>query len=64
MSKAGPPPTNAKRALGERGLVWWDDGTPDLNRHVVRTTAYAKTYRELRQVIDGAASTGYIPQIK
>jgi hypothetical protein len=22
----------AKRALGERGAVWWDDNSPDLNR--------------------------------
>ena len=64
MSKASPPPTNAKRTLGEPGLVWWDDGTPDLNRHVVRTTAYAESYCNLRQVIDSALSTGYMPQIK
>nr|WP_211184979.1 MULTISPECIES: hypothetical protein [unclassified Novosphingobium] len=31
----------AKRALGERGPVWWDDGAPDLNRHMARTTPYA-----------------------
>ena len=31
----------AKRALGERGPVWWDDGAPDLTRHLARTTAYA-----------------------
>jgi hypothetical protein len=31
----------AKRALGERGPVWWTDGAPDLNRHLVRTTVYA-----------------------
>jgi HAD superfamily hydrolase (TIGR01509 family) len=23
-----------KRALGERGPAWWDDGAPDLNRHM------------------------------
>ena len=23
----------AKRKLGERGPVWWTDGSPDLNRH-------------------------------
>jgi hypothetical protein len=34
----------AKRALGERGPVWWTDGAPDLNRHVVRTTPYADWY--------------------
>jgi hypothetical protein len=31
----------AKVALGERGPVWWTDGSPDLNRHLVRTTPYA-----------------------
>lgn len=31
----------ATQALGERGPVWWDDGAPDLNRHMVRNTAYA-----------------------
>jgi hypothetical protein len=32
----------AKRALGERGQVWWDNGAPDLNRHMVRSTPYAE----------------------
>ncbi|MCW2397940.1 hypothetical protein M2339_001048 [Sphingobium sp. B2D3C] len=31
----------AKIALGERGPVWWDDGAPDLNRHMARNTPYA-----------------------
>lgn len=31
----------AKQALGERGPVWWSDGAPDLNRHMVHTTIYA-----------------------
>lgn len=31
----------AKRALGERGPVWWDDGAPDFNRRVARGTPYA-----------------------
>ena len=30
-----------KRALGERGSVWWDDGSPDLNRRMVKNTSYA-----------------------
>ncbi|WP_271602723.1 hypothetical protein [Bradyrhizobium sp. CCBAU 45384] len=34
----------AKRALGERGPVWWDDGSPDLNRHMVKNTTYADWY--------------------
>lgn len=31
----------AKVALGERGPVWWDDGTPALNRHMAKNTPYA-----------------------
>ena len=31
----------AKVALGERGPVWWDDGAPDYNRHLVKNTPYA-----------------------
>lgn len=34
----------AKVALGERGPVWWEDGAPDLNRHMARTTTYADWY--------------------
>jgi hypothetical protein len=34
----------AKIALGERGAVWWTDGTPDLNRHKVKDTPYADWY--------------------
>jgi hypothetical protein len=30
----------AKRALGERGPVWWSDGAPDLNRKLVEKTPY------------------------
>ncbi|MBB4131480.1 hypothetical protein GGR62_002271 [Xanthomonas campestris] len=31
----------AKVALGERGPVWWTDGSQDVNRHLVRNTPYA-----------------------
>ena len=34
----------AKVALGERGAVWWDDGAPDLNRRMARTTIYAEWF--------------------
>jgi hypothetical protein len=34
----------AKRALGERGPVWWSDGTPDYNRHLVKNTPYAEWF--------------------
>ena len=37
----------AKRALGERGPVWWDDGTPDLNRRMARNTPYADWFTTL-----------------
>ena len=37
----------AKRGLGERGPVWWQDGAPDLNRHVAATTPYADWYAAL-----------------
>lgn len=32
----------AKVALGERGAVWWADGTPDLNREKVKDSPYAE----------------------
>jgi hypothetical protein len=38
----------AKRALGERGPVWWDDGAPDFNRHAVKNTPYAGWYSKQR----------------
>ena len=38
-----------KRALGERGPVWWSDGAPDLNRHMARNTPYADWFAALRQ---------------
>lgn len=31
----------AKRALGERGPVWWGDDAPDETRRLVRNTRYA-----------------------
>jgi hypothetical protein len=35
----------AKRALGERGHVWWTDGEPDYNRHMAANTPYAAWFR-------------------
>lgn len=37
----------AKRALGERGPVWWSDGAPDFNRKMVTNTPYAPWYAAL-----------------
>lgn len=38
----------AKRALGERGPIWWDDGTPDYNRHMAKNTPYREWFEELQ----------------
>lgn len=37
----------AKRALGERGPVWWTDGAADFNRRMVANTPYAQWYAGL-----------------
>ena len=42
----------AKVALGERGPVWWTDGTPDFNRHLVKNTPYRDWYEALADVTD------------
>ena len=36
-----------KQALGERGPVWWDDGSPDLNRFMAKNTLFAEWYAKL-----------------
>lgn len=36
----------AKIALGERGEVWWTDGSPDYNRHLVKNTPYAAWFAQ------------------
>lgn len=38
---------HAKRALGERGPVWWTDGSPDFNRPMAKNTPYATWYAEV-----------------
>ncbi|MGF6274917.1 hypothetical protein ABIB38_003309 [Massilia sp. UYP11] len=37
----------AKRALGERGPVWWTDGAPDFNRRMAANTPYADWFAAL-----------------
>jgi hypothetical protein len=37
----------AKRRLGERGPVWWDDGAPDYNRHLAKNSPYAEWFAAL-----------------
>jgi hypothetical protein len=34
----------AKRALGERGPVWWGDDSPDLNRQMAKNRPYSAWY--------------------
>jgi hypothetical protein len=38
---------DVKRALGERGPVWWTDGAPDYNRRMVANTPYADWFESL-----------------
>lgn len=38
---------SAKVALGERGPVWWADGAPDYNRHLVKNTPYAEWFEQV-----------------
>ena len=37
----------AKRALGERGPVWWDDGAPDEGGKHPKNTSYADWWASL-----------------
>jgi hypothetical protein len=37
----------AKRALGERGPVWWGDGSPDFNRHMAKNSPYSSWHAAL-----------------
>jgi hypothetical protein len=37
----------AKVALGERGPVWWSDGSPDVNGRLAKNTQYCKWFELL-----------------
>lgn len=50
LKQAREAVNRAKIALGERGPVWWDDGTSDYNRKIVRNTPYAAWYAEQNKV--------------
>lgn len=39
----------AKCSLGERGPVWWKDGSPDFNRYLAKNSPYAWWYAGLRR---------------
>ena len=47
LAEARAAVDRAKVALGERGPPWWDDGAPDLNRHMVVNTGYAAWLQDL-----------------
>lgn len=48
LKKARHAVNTAKIALGERGEVWWTDGSPDYNRHLVKNTPYAAWFAQQR----------------
>ncbi len=39
----------AKRALGERGPVWWDDGAEPVDRYKPKNTPYAEWWAGLSE---------------
>ena len=41
LAKARAEVHKAKVGLGERGPIWWTDGSPDLNRRLVKNSPYA-----------------------
>jgi hypothetical protein len=45
-----------KTALGERGAVWWTDGSPDYNRKLVKNSPYRDWYESLSSAIAEATS--------
>lgn len=48
LAQARAQVDRAKRALGERGPVWWDDGAPDYNRRMAVNTPYADWFAAVR----------------
>jgi hypothetical protein len=42
-----------KRALGERGDVWWNDGAPDYNRKLAVHTPYASWFTQSQDSAGG-----------
>lgn len=49
---------DAKVKLGERGPVWWNDDSPDYNRHLVKNSPYLVWYRALGDMPDGPDGQG------
>jgi len=52
LAKARSAVDAAKVALGERGPVWWTDGTKDFNRHLVKNSPYASWYEKIRMTAE------------
>ena len=52
MASARVAVDTAKRALGERGPVWWDDGAPDYNRYLAKNTPYAAWFEGVSGRVD------------
>jgi hypothetical protein len=52
LAKARAQVDTAKRALGERGPVWWADGAPDYNRRLVKGTPYTEWFSSLSTGIE------------
>ena len=48
----------AKVKLGERGPVWWSDGSPDYNRRMVRDTPYRQWAAGLEIAGNDAVNVG------
>jgi hypothetical protein len=52
LERAGKVVDEAKVALGERGPVWWNDGAPDFNRHLVKNTPDAAWFGRAKRGSD------------
>ena len=48
LERARKAVDKAKIGLGERGPVWWTDGSPDLNRSKVNDSPYAQWWASIR----------------
>jgi hypothetical protein len=47
LSAARHQVQSAKVSLGERGPVWWNDGSADFNRYQVANTPYAAWFENI-----------------
>jgi hypothetical protein len=54
MKQAREDVDRAKVALGERGPVWWEDGSADFNRFRVANSPYAEWFSALPENSTGS----------